>query len=130
MTPDELKRLSVQKLIEAKRHNYNQFNNFFLELYKIEEDPFAPIKVSEAFPGIKIPDVRVDGSKLEDLWPHFFVCKTNPKEPDFADYQPDSELYKKEFQELVSLTKSVRARADEINKEAQRLCELQSQGGN
>lgn len=130
MTPDELKRLSAQKLIEAKRHNYGQFQNFFMELYKIEEDPFAPIKVSEAFPGINIPDIRQQGSRLEDLWPHFFVCKTNPKEPDFADYQPDSELYKKEFLALVALTKSIRARADEINKEAQRLCELQSQGGN
>lgn len=130
MTPDELKRLAVQKLVEAKSQNKEQFYRFFTELYKIEDDPFVPTKVSEAFPGIDIPDIRKPGQTLEEKWPHYFVCKTNPEDKDFMDYQPDSPLYKKELSELVALVKAVRARADEINREAQRLCDLQSQGRN
>lgn len=128
MTPDELKRVAVQKLIDAKRHNREQFYKFFTELYKVEQDPYAPIKVSQAFPGIDIPDVTKPGQTLEEKWPYFFVCKTDPKDPTFADYQPDSEKYKADFNALVALTKRIRARADEINAEARRLCESQSQG--
>lgn len=130
MSPDELKRDAVQKLIDAKRHNREQFYRFFTELYKIEQDPYAPIKVADAFPGINIPDVTKSGQTLEELWPYFFVCKTDPSDPSFADYQPDSVKYKENFDALVLLTKKVRARADEINAEAKRLCELQSQGAN
>lgn len=130
MTPDELKRLAVNKLIQAKHHNKEQFQRFFTELYEIERDPYAPIKVADAFPGLNIPNITMPGQSLEEKWPYYFICKTNPQEPDFADYQPDSPKYKANFQELVALVKAVRARAEEINKEAQKVCELQSPDGN
>lgn len=130
MSPDELKRQALQKLVDAKRQNRDQFYRFFSELYKIEEDPFVPTKVADVFPGLDIPDVRKPGQTLEDRWPYYFICKTDPKDPTFADYQPDSEKYKADFNNLVSIVKKVSARADEINKEAQRLCDLQSRGMN
>ena len=90
MSPDELKRQALQKLVDAKRQNRDQFYRFFSELYKIEEDPFVPAKVVDVFPGLNIPDVRKPGQTLEEKWPYYFICKTDPKDPTFADYQPEN----------------------------------------
>lgn len=128
MTPAELKREAVRRLVIAKQKNEEQFKMFFTELYKIEDDPYSPVKIADAFPGIRIPDIRKEGNTLRDMWPHYFICNTDTSDPHFQDYQPTSPLYKKEFEEVVGIVKAVRARADEINKEAERICELQSKG--
>lgn len=126
----EIKRNRLQKLIEGKRHNREEFQRFFMSLYAAEEDPFAPAKLAEMFPGIDIPDIRVPGQGLEDRWPHYFVTKTDPQDPDYRAYQPLSPEYESEFKDVVSLVKRIRAVADEINREADEICAQQSQGRN
>lgn len=127
---NELKRERLQKLIEGKRHNKEEFQRFFMELYKAEEDPFAPADLKVLFPDIVIPDIRVPGQGLEDRWPHYFCVKTDPSDPDFSSYQPGSPEYETEFKDIVTLVKKIRAVADETNREAERICAQQSQGRN
>lgn len=129
ISPEETKRLAVQKLIETKKHNRDEFARFFTELYKAEEDPYAPINIKEEF-GADIPDIRKQGESLEEKWPHFFICKLDPKDPTYKDFQPDSPTYQAEFNELVGVVRRVRAHADEINERARALCEQQSQARN
>lgn len=126
----ELKRERLQKLIEGKRHNKEEVQRFFMELYEAEKDPFAPVDLSKTFEGIYIPDIRVPGQGLEDRWPHYFVVKTDPTDPDFPAYQPLSPEYEKEFKELVNLIRAIRTVAAEENRKADEICAQQSQARN
>lgn len=120
-TPAELMRDRERMYIETKRLNKEELTKFFMAAYAVEQDPYHPMTLEEAFPGINIPDIRKEGSRLEDLWPHYIIPKLST-EPGYEAYRKGSPEFVREFNDIVALIRAMKARADEVNAEADRIC--------
>lgn len=114
--------LAQRQMMETTRSNLDECNKFFLAAWEIENDPFCPLKVSEIFAGINVPDVRNPEQSLEKLFPHFFVRVLDPNSPDYNSHHPGSAEYMREQEELLGIIRSMRAVQQSYNEKEYEEC--------
>lgn len=104
---NEQLKLAQKVMLDTTKSNLDECTKFFAEAWKIEEDPFAPLKVSEVFDGINVPDVR--NHSLTELYPHYFVRVLDPASPDYNSHHPGSAEFMAEQTEIIAIIKAMRA---------------------
>lgn len=113
MTPQEYRRIQSnkeQELYAARAQNEQEWTKFFMSLYEVETDRYCPMTLSEAFPGVDIPDIRKPGNSLKELYPNYFTGV------------PSSEASRQEFKTLMDLYRKVEAIASDMARRADALC--------
>jgi hypothetical protein len=102
-------------MLEDTRHNLEECTKFFNAAWNMENDPFKPLKVSEVYKGIKVPDTRV--KSLKDIYPHYFVRILDENDPDFKTHEPGCPEFMMEREEIITTIRAMRAIQERYNEE-------------